>query len=99
MMDFYTHLDIKSPDPVEDLQRQMESAAIDRALIVETWGKDNSECLDHLTHSGVTQFRVARCFRPEEGGFEADLLENEMVVALRVKTADIRHLGSLATAL
>ena len=99
MMDFYTHLDMKAPDPVEDLRRQMVSAKIDRALIVETWGKDNSECLDQMTQSGATQFRVGRCFRSQEGRFEADILENEMVVALRVKTADIRHLGSLATAL
>jgi hypothetical protein len=99
MMDFYTHLDMTAPDPVEDLQRQMSSAVIDRALIVETWGKDNSKCIDRMTYSHATQFRVGRCFRPEEGRFEADIIENEMVVALRVKTADIRHLGSLLTAL
>jgi len=99
MMDFYTHLDMKDPDPVEDLRRQMASAAIDRALIVETWGKDNSECLDRLTHSRTAQFRVGLCFRPEDSRFEADIVENEMVTALRVKTVDLRHLGSLVTAL
>jgi hypothetical protein len=99
MMDCYTHLDMRVPDPIEDLRLQMSSAKIDRALIVETWGKDNFACLEHLIASPSPQFRIALCFRPEEGGLGTDVLQQEMVAALRVKTADIRRLGSLACSL
>lgn len=94
MMDAYTHLDMNSPDPIEDLRLQMSSAKIDRALIVETWGKDNYVCLKHLIASPSPQFRVALCFRPEEGS-GLNILQQEMVAALRVRTSDIRHLGRL----
>ena len=87
-MDCYTHLDMRVPDPIEDLRLQMSSAKIDRALIVETWGKDNFACLEHLIASPSPQFRIALCFRPEEGGLGTDVLQQEMVAALRVKTAD-----------
>jgi hypothetical protein len=94
MMDAYTHLDMSSPDPIEDLWSQMNSAKIDRALIVETWGKDNYVCLKHLIASPSPQFRIALCFRPEENS-GLNILQQEMVAALRVRTADIRHLGGL----
>jgi hypothetical protein len=94
MMDAYTHLDMNSPDPIEDLRLQMSSAKIDRALIVETWRKDNYVCLKHMIASPSPQFRIALCFRPEEN-LDLNILQREMVAALRVRTADIRHLGSL----
>ncbi|MGC2399330.1 MAG: amidohydrolase family protein [Acidobacteriaceae bacterium] len=99
MMDCYTHLDMRIPDPVADLRLRMSSANTDRALIVETWGKDNYACLDRLIASPSPQFRIALCFRPEEGGLDTDVLQHEVVVALRVKTEDIRHLGSIVDSL
>ena len=95
-MDAYTHLDMSMPDPIDNLRRQMASARIDRALIVETWGKDNYSCLERLIASSSQQFRIALCFRPEEGSPAVSALENEMVAALRVKGADIQHLGKWA---
>jgi predicted TIM-barrel fold metal-dependent hydrolase len=99
MMDAYTHLDMNTRDPVNDLRLRMDSARIDRALIVETWGRDNHSCLERLIALSPTQFRVAMCFRPEEKRPYLDILQEEMVVALRIKTADIQHLGSLADSL
>lgn len=99
MMDSYTHLDMGTPDPVEDLRLRMSTAMIDRALIVETWGKDNYNCLERLIASPTPQFRIALCFRPEEGGTSIDMLQQEMVAALRVKTTDIRQLESLVDSL
>jgi hypothetical protein len=99
MMDCYTHLDMRAPDPIEDLRLRMSSASIDRALMVETWGKDNYACLQRMFASPSPQFRIALCFRSGEGGLGTDVLQHEMVVALRVRTADIRHLGSVTDSL
>jgi hypothetical protein len=99
MMDAYTQLDMSTTYPIEDLRLRMASARIDRALIVETWGKDNFVSLERLLASPSPQFRVALCFRPEEECQGLDILQQEMVGALRVKTADIRHLGRLADSL
>ncbi len=99
MMDAYTHLDISTRDPLEDLRLQMASAGVNRALIVETWGKDNSVCLERLVDSPSPQFRIVVCFRPEEGFPSSDILQQEIVAGIRIKTADIPHLGSLADSL
>lgn len=97
MMDAYTHLNMTTPDPIEDLRLQMANAGINRALIVETWTKDNYICLERLIVSRSPQFRVALCFRPEEGSYPPlDILQKAMVAALRIKTADLRRLGNLA---
>lgn len=99
MIDAYTHLDMSTRDPIDDLRLRMDSAKIDRALIVETWGRDNHSCLERLIAQSPTQFRVAVCFRAEEKRPYLDILQETTVVALRIKTADIQHLGSLAGSL
>jgi predicted TIM-barrel fold metal-dependent hydrolase len=99
MMDAYTHLDMTSVDPIEDLRVRMASAGVERALIVETWGKDNLACLERVVAERSREFRVGLCFRPDEERPGMDALKHEMVGALRVKTADIRRLGKMADAL
>lgn len=96
MMDAYTHLDMSSPDPISDFQFRMKSARIDRALAVETWKGDNYTSLEHLIDSPLPHFRVALCFRAEENSPSPELLARDVVVALRVKTADLPRLGETA---
>jgi len=93
MMDAYAHLDMDAQNPISDLERRMDAARVQRALVVETWGKDNRACLDSLIASQASRFRVALCFRPEEGGLETEVLQSNMFCALRVRTADIKVLG------
>lgn len=99
MMDAYTHLDMSAADPLGDLRARMRAAGTERALIVETWGKDNRACLDALMAAPTQQFRVAPCFRPEEGVDCMDSAEHAMVGAVRVRTGDMRALGPLAAKL
>src|SRR3984885_8310717 len=63
MMDAYTHLDMSAQSPMAALEQWMDKAAIDRALVVETWGQDNRSCLDRIICSPSPQFRVAFCVR------------------------------------
>jgi predicted TIM-barrel fold metal-dependent hydrolase len=93
MMDAYAHLDMDAQYPISDLERRMDAAGVQRALVVETWGKDNRACLDSLIASQASRFRVALCFRPEEGELETEALQSNMFCALRVRTADIQALG------
>jgi predicted TIM-barrel fold metal-dependent hydrolase len=77
----------------------MRDAGVDRALIVETWGKDNRCCLDELLAAPSAQFRLAPCFRPEEGTTCVEAVHHAMVGALRVRTGDMRALDQLAAEL
>ncbi len=99
MIDAYCHLDMSAAQPIADLERRMDSAGVDRALIVETWSGDNRACLQQLIASSSTRFRVAFCFRSDEAQSASELLSLEMVRALRVKTADLQRLGSIAAEL
>jgi predicted TIM-barrel fold metal-dependent hydrolase len=99
MIDGYTHLDMSTAYPIADLARRMKSAAIGRALLVETWSGDNRRCLQQLMVQPAEEFRIAPCFRPEQAEEGAELLTLEVVRALRVKTADLHRLGPTATAL
>jgi hypothetical protein len=96
MMDAYTHLDTSAADPVGDFRAKMISAGIDRALAVETWKGNNYATLERLIGSKPPDFRVALCFRPEQGWPTPDVIGKDMVAGLRVKTADLRRLGSMA---
>ena len=96
MMDAYAHLDMDAQDPISDLERRMDAAGVQRALVVETWGRDNRACLDSLIVSQPSRFRVALCFRPEEGEREPETLQSNMFCALRVRTGDIPLLGITA---
>jgi predicted TIM-barrel fold metal-dependent hydrolase len=93
MMDAYAHLDMNEQDPISDLERRMDAAGVRRALVVETWKKNNRACLDSLIASRPSRFRVALCFRPEEGELETEALQSNVFCALRVRTADIQALG------
>ena len=99
MIDAYCHLDMRAPQPIADLERRMDAAGVDRALIVETWSGDNRACLQQSIASLSTRFRVAFCFRSGEAQSGSELLSLEMVRALRVKTADLQRLGSIAAKL
>ena len=99
MMDAFTHLDMSALDPIADFQSRMASAGIERALAVETWSGDNFTCLERLLDSSASQFRVALCFRPEQHLPSQRLLDHHAVIGLRVKVADLRHLGDTATLL
>jgi predicted TIM-barrel fold metal-dependent hydrolase len=99
MIDAYCHLDISAAQPIADLERRMDAAGVDSALIVETWSGDNRACLQQLIASPSTRFRVAFCFRSDEAQSGSDLLSLEMVRAIRAKTADLQRLGSIAAKL
>jgi predicted TIM-barrel fold metal-dependent hydrolase len=99
MIDAYCHLDMSVAQPIADLERRMDTAGIDCALIVETWSGDNRACLRQLIASPSSRFRVAFCFRPEQAQPASELLSLEMVRALRVKTSDLSHLGPIAAKL
>jgi predicted TIM-barrel fold metal-dependent hydrolase len=99
MIDAYCHLDMSVAQPVTDLERRMDASGIDRALIVETWSGDNRACLHQLIASSSSRFRVAFCFRPDEGQPASELLSLEMVGALRVKTCDLSRLEPIAARL
>lgn len=99
MIDAYCHLDMSAAQPIADLERRMDAAGVDRALMVETWGGDNRAYLQQLIASPSTRFRVAFCFRSDEAQSSYELLSIEMVRALRVKTADLQRLRSIASKL
>lgn len=96
MIDAYCHLDMSAAQPVIDLERRMDTAGVDRALIVETWSGDNRACLRQLIASPSNRFRVALCFQPNEEPPDSELLALEVVRALRVKTSDMKCLGVIA---
>jgi predicted TIM-barrel fold metal-dependent hydrolase len=99
MIDAYTHLDMGVDDPLAALERRMDEAAVDRAFIVETWNKDNRKCLEQLAASHSSRFRVAFCFRPEDGPFSPAILAPETVGGMRVRTADLRPFRPFAAEL
>lgn len=99
MMDAYAHLNMSAPDPLADLQARMDEAAVERALVVETWSGDNYDCLQKLIEAPQAQFRVALCFRPDARERLAAQLEQSTVVALRVKTAELELIGDFGARL
>lgn len=99
MIDAYTHLDMSVDDPLAALVRRMDEAAVRGAFVVETWSKDNRKCLDELTASHSSRFRVAYCFRPEDGPFSPTIFASETVGGLRVRTANLRTVRPFAAEL
>lgn len=99
MIDAYTHLDMSLEDPLAALEQRMNEAAVDHALIVETWSKDNRRCLDQLVASSSPRFRVVFCFRSEEGQFSPEIFESRVVGGIRIRTADLRAFRPFAEAL
>jgi len=99
MMDAYTHLDITCPDPIADMQARMAHAGIDRALAVETWKGDNLPWLQQMMAEPSPQFRVVLCLRPEQRQPSQGVLQNDAVMGLRVRTADLRQVQDMAARL
>jgi predicted TIM-barrel fold metal-dependent hydrolase len=99
MMDAYTHLDLSCADPIADMRARMAQAGIARALAVETWKGDNLPWLQKLIAEPAPQFRVALCFRPEQGQPLPRVLEQPAVVGVRVKTDDFSQLAPLTAKL
>lgn len=99
MMDAYTHLDMSLQHPMEALERCMEQAGVDRALVVETWSGDNRPCLDRLIASPRPEFRVALCFRPTDERYGSAILAENTVGGIRVRTGDLKIFRPLAAAL
>lgn len=98
MMDAYTHLDMSVQHPMIALERCMDEAAIDHALLVETWSGDNRSCLDRLIASPSSRFRVALCFHPDEQ-LEPAVFEQKAVGGIRIRTADLHAFRPFAGAL
>jgi predicted TIM-barrel fold metal-dependent hydrolase len=99
MMDAYTHLDVTCADPIADMKARMAHAGIESALAVETWKGDNLPWLHQMMAEPSPQFRVVLCFRPDQRQPSRDVLQNGVVVGLRVKTADLHQLPGMATGL
>jgi predicted TIM-barrel fold metal-dependent hydrolase len=99
MMDAYTHLDMSASSPMAALERWMDEAAIDRALVVETWSQDNRSCLDRIIASPSPRFRVALCFRATAERFSSTILEQEAVGGIRIRTTDLQAFRPFAAAL
>jgi predicted TIM-barrel fold metal-dependent hydrolase len=99
MMDAYTHLDMSAQFPITALEQWMDKAAIDRALVVETWSQDNRSCLDQIIASPSPRFRVALCFRATEERFSPTIFEQEAVGGIRIRTTDLQTFRSFAGAL
>lgn len=97
MMDAYAHLDMSAADPLADLRARMGAVSVNRALVVETWGKDNTAILERLAGIPQFEFRIALCHRPAEGIPVPQIFEQAGVVALRVKTADFDCLDETAS--
>jgi hypothetical protein len=95
MMDAYTHLDLTCANPIADMKARMAQAVINRALAVETWKGDNLPWLQKIMSQLSPQFRIAPCFRPDQQQPSTDILQNDAVMALRVRTADIRQLQGM----
>lgn len=99
MIDAYCHLDMSAAQPIADLERRMDAAGVDHALIIETWSGDNRACLQPLAASSSDRFRTAFCFRPDDPQSGSEFLSMEMVRGLRVKTQDLSRLGRIAARL
>ena len=96
MMDAYTHLDITCADPLADMRARMAQAGIDRALAIETWKGDNLPWLYQMMAEPSPQFRVVLCFRPDQRQPSQDVLHNDAVMGLRVRTADMPRVQDMA---
>ena len=99
MIDAYTHLDLSVPDPIADFQARMSSTGVKKALAVEMWSGANFPLLETIAHSRLRQFRIVPCFRPEKRLPDPELLSDQCLVGVRVKTADISHLEPVASSL
>jgi predicted TIM-barrel fold metal-dependent hydrolase len=99
MIDAYTHLDMSAQSPMAALEQWMDQAAIDRALVVETWSQDNRSCLDRIIASPSPRFRVALCFRATEERFSPTILEQEAVGGIRIRTTDFQTFRPFVAAL
>lgn len=93
MMDAYAHLDMNAADPLVDLRARMASASVNCALVVETWGKDNTAVLVLLAGVFQSASRIALCYRPAESAPAPQVFAQSAVVALRVETADLSCLN------
>jgi predicted TIM-barrel fold metal-dependent hydrolase len=96
MIDCYTHLDMASVSPVDDMHARMAAAGLDRALAVETWSGANRSILEELEAvelegAGDAQFRVAYCYREQARNQLRAWLGRPRVVALRVKTSHLQN--------
>lgn len=99
MIDAYTHLDMSLDDPLAALEQRMDEAAVNRAFVVETWSGDNRKCLDQLVALRSPRFRVAFCFRPENGPLNPAIFGPVTVGGMRVRTADLKAFRPFAAKL
>ena len=99
MIDGYTHVDMSTPRPLEDLRRRMESARVTGAFVVETWNGENYACIQQLIKKPSMQFRGAFCFRSNRQRKAFKDLQNPSIAGLRARTVDLAQLGSLAESL
>jgi hypothetical protein len=95
MIDAYAHLLMAASDPLADLQAQLDSAALQGALVVETWNGDNQAILEGLIDAPSARFRVGLCYREDRRTHLLERLKHPAVSALRVRTADLDRLEDL----
>src|ERR1044072_3113956 len=95
MTDAYSHLDLRAEDPIADLEMRLDSAGLDPAVVVETW-RGGKLAVFHKLLERSNRFRIAFCWRPEQGKPPAAWFRNARVRALRVKTADLPKIDTWA---
>lgn len=91
MTDSYTHVDLTTSDPLEDLRAKMNAGGIERALVVETLKGDNREYIEKLAKLREPRFRLAFCYRPEMPESAQRFMKDPWVAALRVRTAQLEE--------
>lgn len=87
MIDYYTHLDTESGDPVADLRARMKAGGVEHALVVEMWNGAKREAMRGLRERGEKWCSLAFCLRePFPGDFERGAI-------LRVLTSHLEQPG------
>jgi hypothetical protein len=87
VIDYYTHLDMESANPVADLRARMRAGGVVHALVVEMWNGANYEAMRGLRERGEKWCSLAFCLRePFPQNFERGAI-------LRVLTSHLEKPG------
>lgn len=108
-MDAYCHLDMERESPIADIEDRMRTAAVARALLVETWDGRNRPLLENIPRGGEReQFCVALCYRKaryrelrgmaQEGELPAIRMSTEALYRDNDFCRDICHGGTIVVA-
>lgn len=76
--------------PLADIEQRMQSAALDKALLVETWNGANRSLLMSVLDGGQDhRFLVGMCHRPDNSEDQCRLLKHTALAGVRMLTADV----------